>query len=68
MSTRLLFRTDEPITDRKIPGFPDAQKYQFYLKVTDIPDELDAYLKVNPRRATPTTANPPGSDRPTARL
>ncbi len=38
----------------EIPGFPDARKYQFYLKVTDIPNELDAYLRVNPRRATPT--------------
>jgi len=54
MSTRMLFRTQEPIVDREIPGFPDARKYQFYLKVTDIPEELDAYLKVNPRHATPT--------------
>src|SRR5437870_3248963 len=54
MSTRILFRTREPIVDREIPGFPDARKYQFYLKVTDIPEQLDAYLKVNPRHATPT--------------
>jgi AIPR protein len=54
MNTRMFFRTQEPIVDRAIPGFPDARKYQFYLKVTDIPEELSTYLKVNPRRATPT--------------
>jgi hypothetical protein len=50
----MLFRTQEPIVDRQIPGFPDAHKYQFYLNVTDMPQELDEYLKVNPRHATPT--------------
>ncbi len=54
MGTRMLFRTQEPIVDRAIPGFPTALKYQFYIKIVDIPDDLETYLKVNPRRATPT--------------
>lgn len=40
---------------RRVPGYPDSQKYQFYCPITSIPSDLVKWLQVNPRRAQHTS-------------